>query len=189
MKITLSKEKMLERCRKAGGLEPLRTDCTIELTDGIDLDAYLEPRLRKWYLDLLDTGPRELVAADNISATVSVSTNEYGDTGGAVLTMPALCRRVFDVKMRGWAAAAEVLPPSEYARVASLQLNPFTAATAAFPVAVSLPGSVAGKAADIAVWPCGSPARAESVIAALDPGGDYYTMDERALDDLIISKL
>ena len=174
---------MLEHCRKAGGLEPLRTDCSVEVSAGIDLNGHLELMLRKWYLDLLDTGDRELVAADNIAASVTAALNE-GDTGGAVLTMPALCRRVFDVKMRGWATGTTVLPASEYGRVASLQLNPFTAATAAFPVAVSLPGATAGRAADVAVWPATASPRAEAVVAALDPGADYYTLDERALGEL-----
>ncbi len=181
MKITLSKAQMLKRCRTAGGLEPLRADCSIELTEGIDADAMLELRLRKWYLDLLDTGPRELVAADNISAMVSVSAVSEGEAGGALLNMPAMCRRVFDVKLRGWCKAVEVLPASEYDRVLSCQLNPFTAATVERPVAIALPGNTSGAAPQVMAWPAGAAPQAVTVTAAIDPGEDYYTLDERAL--------
>ena len=45
MKITLSKAEMLKRRRIAGGLEPLRADCTVERTDGIDIDTVLETEI------------------------------------------------------------------------------------------------------------------------------------------------
>ncbi len=186
MKITLSKAEMLKRRRIAGGLEPLRADCTVERTDGIDIDTVLETELRRRYLDLLDHGDRSLVAADNIAATVSCVRNEDPGTGGAHIAAPAMCRRIFDVRLSGWLRAVEVRPPDEADTIISRQQNPYTAATAAHPVAVFTRGAVAGSAPDILAWPAvGIHPQALTVTAAIDPGEDYYTIDEAALAILL----
>lgn len=180
MKVTLSKEEMLRRRRLLGGLEPLRHDCTIEQSDGIDVDALLEAQLRAWYLNLLDTAPAELLAPDNISATV---TAVAADGGGVKLTMPAMCRRVFDVQLKGWQRAVKVLPASECERVAALQQNPYTAATAMRPVAVLMPGATGGKAAAVLAFPTpgGASPQVALATAVLDQGESIYSFDESAL--------
>lgn len=182
MKITLTKTEMLKRRRIAGGLEPLLADCAIERTDGIDVDAILADELRKRYLDLLDRGDRSLVAADNIAATASCVSDGDELAGGARVSLPALCRRVFDIQLRGWSRAVEVRPADEAEAIISRQQNPYTAASAAHPVAVFAGGAVAGSVPDILAWPAGGThPQAVAVTAAIDPGEDYYTMDEAAL--------
>ena len=182
MKITLTKTEMLKRRRIAGGLEPLLADCTIERTDGIDVDAILADELRKRYLDLLDRGDRSLVAADNIAATASCVSDGDELAGGARVSLPTLCRRVFELQLHGWSRAVEVRPADEAEAIISRQQNPYTAASAAHPVAVFAGGAVAGSVPDILAWPAGGPhPQAVAVTAAIDPGEDYYTMDEAAL--------
>ena len=178
MKITLTKAEMLRRRRIAGGLEPHRADCAIEQTDGIDIDAVLELQLRQWYLDLLDKGSVSEVAPSNIAASVEISAVS-GNPGGTVLTPPEMCRRVFAVKLKGWLRAVEVEPASEAERIIQLQSNPYTAATAAHPVAVATGGASGGRASEILAWPAAT--QALTVTAAIDPGEDYYTFDESAL--------
>lgn len=188
MKLTLTREEMLERCRLAGGLEPLRTDCTIEYTEGISPDSILEQRLRSRYLQLLDAGTREMVAADNIAATVSTAQGAL-PAAGVVLTMPAMCRRVFDVQLRGWSHPVAVRPYEALAEVMNLQQNPYTRATATSPVAVFASGALAGASPAVLAWPAGASADASPQVAVatavIDPGPDYFTLDEAAIDSLI----
>ncbi|MDE6574920.1 MAG: hypothetical protein K2L84_06285 [Muribaculaceae bacterium] len=180
MKITLTRAQMLEQARIATRMADLRADCAIEFTDGIDIDVLLAQKLRGRYLELLDRGARELVAADNIAATVSVSADAPG--GGVRLTPPAMCRRVFAVKMRGWERAAEVLPASLFRKILSRQLNPYTAATAANPVAVLDGDSLAGSSPSVVVWPAiEGDNKTDYFNAATDSGEDFYTFDEAAL--------
>ncbi|MCM1067801.1 MAG: hypothetical protein NC418_09550 [Muribaculaceae bacterium] len=182
MKISLSKAEMIERRRRALALDPLRTDCTIERTDGIDVDATLEQELRRWYLNLLDTAPRRLLAPENIAGRLACSTSGEGAAKAAVIELPSNCRRVFDVKLDGWTHAVEVLPHSELSRVLACQNNPYTRATASCPVAVLGAGGADGRCADILAWPIVDLFPAASIVtAALDPGPELYTLDESAL--------
>jgi len=170
MKLTLSKEEMLVRRRLAGGFEPLRVDCTVEDTAGIDINAILAQQLRSRYLELLDTADPALLAPEDVAAGSSVT--EYID-GGMLLTPPATSRRVLSVWLDGWQCEAEVLPESELKRVKALQRNPFTASGSRTPVAVALPDG------RIAAWPGAS--RCLRVTAVCDPGPDIYKIDERAV--------
>lgn len=184
MKVTLSKAQMLERCRLVGGLEPLRSDASVEYTDGIDIDAILESHLRSRYLEMLDSGRAESVAADDISATVRVSETEVSG-GGVMLTFPSMCRRVLSVSLRGWERHAAVLPETSCGEVMQRQLNRFTRATARHPVAVRAGNSTGGSAGGVLCWPSpGGRVSVSGAIAVTDPGPDYYTLDEVAVDEL-----
>lgn len=177
---------MLKYRRLLGGLEPLRQDCSIEQTDGIDVDVLLEAHLRRWYLQLLDSAPRHLLAPENIAATVTTTHVGEGYADGIRLTMPAMCRQVFDVQLKGWHHAVEVQAPSECERIISLQQNRFTAASISHPVAVLLPGESGGKAPQVLAFPGtgGSAVQVSVVTAVLDQGNKVYTFDERALETI-----
>lgn len=177
MKVSLTREEMLERRRFVGGFEPLRSDCTVEDTAGTDIDALLEAQLRGRYLELLDTADVALLAPADIAADTTV---DAGADGCSLLWLPARCRRVLSVRLDGWECCAEVLPQTEEGGVRALQLNPFTASTVSTPKAVWL------SEGRIAAWPRGSVA--ESVVAICDPGPDVYTLDERALSVLCESE-
>lgn len=186
MKITLTKEQMLKRLRSVGGLEPLRTDCTVDVTEGVDVNAAIEPVLRARYLTLLDSGDRSAVAPDNISAMTTARSMADSVIGAyVVVTMPAVCRRVFDLKLRNWLVPVTVRPASEFDKVMALQKNPFTAASPSQPCAVALPGALAGTAPQIMAWPGAAAPQVEIAVAALDPGEDYYTLDEAALGNFL----
>lgn len=179
MKVTYSRAELLGYRRRIGGLEPLRSDCTVVSTDGIDVDTILEAQLRRWYLDLLDRGPRELIAPDNIPATTTVSRPDPPLGDASVVRVPDICRRVFDIRLKGWSRAVEPLPASEIEAVVRRQLNPFTAATPARPVAVLLPPGSGQRVREILVWPSGT--QVTVLHAAVDTGKDSYCFDESAL--------
>ena len=71
MKIILSKDEMLERFRLAGGLEHLRSDCAVEVTDGVDLDGMLAEQLRRRYAELLSSGRPELLVSEDVAGALS----------------------------------------------------------------------------------------------------------------------
>ncbi len=175
MRIELTKEQILKRRRISGGLEPLRADYTIELTDGIEVNTILLTELRNWYLDLLANGDRTLLATENLASTITLVAMD----GGLRIELPDNCRRMFDIRLNGWSHAAEIRPSNEFERIKAMQQNPFTAATATNPVAVFLPGNMGGKASDIAVWPGSS--GISLAIGVVDPGENLYIMDEMAL--------
>lgn len=182
MKISLSKAEMIERRRRALALTPLRTDCTIERTDGIDIDATLEQELRRWYLNLLDTAEPRLLAPENIAGRLACSTTGDDDCRAVVVELPSNCRRVFDLKLEGWTHAVPVLPHSELARVIACQQNPYTRATPWRPVAVLGAGGDDGRSPDILAWPStGLFPSAQIVTAVTDPGPELYILDESAL--------
>lgn len=175
MRIELTKEQILKRRRISGGLEPLRADYTIELTDGIDVNTILLTELRNWYLDLLANGDRGLLATENLASAVTLVAMD----GGLRIEVPDNCRRMFDVRLNGWNHVVAIRPSDEFERIKAMQQNPFTAATANNPVAVFLPGNMGGKTADIAVWPGSS--GISLAVGVVDPGENLYIMDEMAL--------
>lgn len=179
MKITLTKEELRRRLRLLAGLEPARSDCAVEYTDGLAIDSLLDSRLRAWYLDLLATADMSLLAPSDISSTVRLTD---GGSGGSAIALPAMCRRVAAVRLGGWTRATNVLPPTEAATVVRRQGNPFLAATADSPVAVELPGGDAGASGGILAWPPSD--SVELLTAVLDPGPDSFIMDETALGGL-----
>ena len=183
MIVTLTREQMLECRRRAAGLGHLRTDCSLTLNDGIDMDAIFEDELRQWYLDLLDNGPRHLVAASDVVASVRSGAQVPGD-GVAVEVAPS-CRRVFEICLDGWLAPVEVVAPDKARDVINRQLNPYTAATQASPAACMMPGAEAGTVGTVLAWPAGKLPR---VWGAVDTGPELYTFDEAAMNTIFDKK-
>lgn len=174
MRVTKTKDEMLAYVRLMQGLEPLRADCSVEYTDGIDVNAVLEQKIRARYLDLLRTAPRALLAEDDLADECS-SLPVY-PPGGTRVVLPAVCVRVFDICMAGWRKAVPVQDPELKDIIVRRQKNPFTAATAESPVAVMNgddPHSVL-------VFPGGEAVTTLSCVA--DYGPARYAFDDAALN-------
>lgn len=182
MKIVLSRADILEKCRRAAGYEPRLSQYSVERTDGIDLDATLEPHIRAWYLDLLDHGPELWVRPDSVAETAKYT--PLTDTGGMEIALPAGTRRVFDVRFPLWSQPAQVLPPDKAALAVQMQLNPFTAATPSRPVAVLIGGGNVATPLRMQVWPAAPESRPSVLNVALDSGSDTYSFDDAALGSL-----
>lgn len=172
MKISLTRAQMLERRRLAGGLEPLRSDCYIEFTDGIDVDRMLEQDLRARYVWMLEHADMSMLAVDAVTGVKESPTSN----GGIRLRLPASCRRPVDVEIEGWEHPATVLPGEMFDKISSWQDNPFRAATTLRPVAVL------GAEGDIYAWPGG---QLVSLRGICDPGPDNYVLDESGLKYLL----
>lgn len=182
MRVSLTKAEMLERRRLASGLEPLRADCTVELTAGIDVDRVLEAQLRRRYLDLLDTGERRKISPENVAELTELRVPETDLSGGVLLRAPESCRRMLELRLEGWTRSADVLPATEAARMISRQLNPFTAATAEHPAAVVISGAGDGCAPEIMAWP--GALKVSLLTATVDYGPERYVLDECGIEDL-----
>lgn len=181
MKITLSKSQMLERLRIAAGLEPLRADCKIEITDGIDVDAILLLNARARYLDMLDNADPRLLAPENLAPLASATSD--APAGGVMIALPTACRRVFHLRLEGWNKTIEILPHDQMTSTINRQKNPFRKATPDRPVAVRCPGS------DIKImaWPGALIPRIADISGIIDPGEDFFTLDEAAINDILPS--
>jgi hypothetical protein len=173
MIVQYSKSQLLEYRRKIAGLEPLRTDCSIEIVDGIDVDSLLEQELRLWYLDLLDNGDVALLETTDIASTLALSTRP---DGAAIIKLPDNCRRVLSIRLNGWLTDAKVLDLRSAERRLQLLRNAYARPGTADPLAVDLGnGSLLVAPADSYV---------ASAVAIRDPGDDKFIFDEKALINL-----
>ncbi|MDE6490780.1 MAG: hypothetical protein K2L49_06440 [Muribaculaceae bacterium] len=170
MKITYTSQQMLEEWKLRRAIGPMRADCTVTRSDGIDLDALLTAEMRGWYLRLLDTAPPEMLAPEDISALVEITIDST--TGALIVILPPQCRRVIEVKLKGWTTPAAPRQPDRY--LSRLTANPFTSPDIHRPVAIAGYRS-------LTLLPLTS-ALPESLIAVMDHGDDIYTFDQRALE-------
>lgn len=96
---TYSAHEMLALWRLMRGYEPLRTDCLVTRTDGVDIDALLRHEIDMWYSRMLDTAPpAKLSVTDYTSLLVPTRAPD----GAASVARPTGCRRVVEVVMEGW---------------------------------------------------------------------------------------
>lgn len=175
MKISLTREEMLKRRRTIAGLEPLRTDCSVTLNQGLDVDELLELDLRNWYLNLLDTAHRRFLATEDVSSLVSTRIVD----GHMEITLPTSVRRVFELRLSNWFMPVTVLPGKNLGEVRLWQHNPYTVAKCDSPVAVAVETEL--PITRILAWPATEQSVVECIIAVRDPGKELYIMDECAL--------
>lgn len=169
---------MIARVRSLAAYDSPRADCSIEFNDGIDVDNIIAARVRAWYLALLDEAPENHLAPENFAERADI----VSDGGYTFITPPALCRRIFSIKLAGWKRPVDVLPAEMAADTVRRQLNPYLAASPDEPVAVCCPGAEAGTAPRLMVWPASD--TVELLTAVSDPGPEKYILDESALAGL-----
>jgi len=100
--LDLDQDGMLDLVKRLHHLEEVRRDCTIERSDGIDLDAYLKDRIDGWYANLLLTAPVEWLPVEDIKDDVSLSLL----SGRIVVAkLPAQAVRPVEWRLDGWAVA------------------------------------------------------------------------------------
>lgn len=166
MKKLLTKAAMLDLWRLLRADEPLRLDCTLTRTDGVDRDAMFEAEMRAWYLRLLDTAPAEFLAPVNTAVKAEVS--ESASTGLTIVTAPEESRRVLALKFDGW--HSPVVPNSSVDDVTAYAANPFcrTPMAARHSARTILVANASGVLSELS--------------CAVDLGQDAYCFDERALE-------
>lgn len=163
MKLTLSESQMLQKWELLRGFEPLRLDCTVTRTDGVDLTQIHKAEMRRWYLDLLDNGPAEKIIPVEVSAQAFVTSSD----GLTVVTAPDDARRILSLQFSGWsgpvaeffdAEAVRAYAANEFClRPMAARINPRTVIVAA----------AAGELT--------------SLLCAIDHGPQAYIFDDSAL--------
>lgn len=173
MKVRLTRSQMLAQWKQRNYLEPLRSDCQVERSDGIDLDSYCEWEMRRWYLHLLATADLRYLSPTDLTLTTTVKRLD-GNRGS--ITLPAGTVRPVRVRLSGWQRDATIVTDRD-SRIARRQFNPFACGGVEEPVALwsgdghleifSLPTTT------------GSPLP-EAVTAIVDHGAEIYEFDEQA---------
>lgn len=179
MVITLSKGEMLERFRLAGGFGHIRSDCAVEITDGVDLDGIIAEQLRRRYTELLSGGERASLAVTDLSPHLTEFRRLREGLG--VLVLPADCTRLFDIQLEGWTRPAAVEPEDALAGLHMSLANVYTSPSPEQPRAVLGPGG-----REVYVHPLMA-CKAVSAMGVLDPGPEKYVLEESALTQLFES--
>lgn len=172
MKVDYSKQEMVAQWKRRTWLEPLRTDCIISRSDGINLDEYAEIEMRKWYLKLLHEAPLEMLSVSDLTLT---STVKRSSAGQIYVDLPDGVIRLVRVRLSGWERDAEIVTDSS-SRLALRQSNPFSRGGVSMPVAV-----VSGKRLELFSAESSRVVPGlECLWAIVDPGPDTYRFDELA---------
>jgi hypothetical protein len=172
MKLTLTRSQMLDLWRRIRAVEPLRLDCTVERTDGVDLDATLTNEMRAWYLHLLHTAPPSMLCPMDMTAQARVVA--AGDGSAASVSLPAESGvvRVLAVRFSAWPAA--VAPCAAVERVMRLAANPFCSEMRE--AAVTPDGAVVASGAQGATL--------TELLCVVDHGEEVYQFDDSALIEI-----
>lgn len=175
MKLRLSTDEMLSQWRMRRALEPLRSDCTVERIDGIDLDSFLKMEMRDWYLNLLDTAPIHLLTLTDITSMVSLSKNK---DRSVVIRLPQGCRRVIELTLDCSPVPIKITPPDT--PLAICQQNPFSRSGIVSPIAIH--------SHDNLIIHAGSDDfNIVQLLCVMEPDDGFYELDEAALS--LISQL
>lgn len=174
MTITLSSDEMLAQWKLRRGFAPLRADCVVSRSDGVDLDALLRLEMRDWYLNLLDTAPTRLLSLTSIADDIAIVAH---DDNTATVTLPQYCRRLVEFQLDGWARPATITAPDT--PLARLQANRYSRGGCESPVVVRH-----GNRLRIYSLPSNSTPTITRAIAVMEPANGNYEMDESALSTI-----
>lgn len=175
MKLRLSTDEMLSQWRMRRALEPLRSDCTVERIDGIDLDSFLKMEMRDWYLNLLDTAPIHLLTLTDITSKVSLSKNK---DRSVAICLPQGCRRVIELTLD--CSPVPIKITTADTPLAICQQNPFSQSGTVSPIAIHCH--------DRLIVHAGSDDfNIVQLLCIMEPDDGFYELDEAALS--LISQL
>ena len=90
---------MLDLWKTMMQLQPAHYGCTIERTDGIDIDELLLIHIRKWYASLLLSAPDGIVPVEDVKDWLSVM---VADNGVVTAMVPPECVRPVEWKLKAW---------------------------------------------------------------------------------------
>lgn len=172
MKIKLSSDEMLAQWKLCRGFAPLRNDCEISRSDGVDLDAILRLEMRDWYLQLLSKAPVEMLSLTDISNVIAMVAQPDGT---ATVKLPENCRRLVSFHLQGWSREAKIITdPNSYE--ALLQTNQYSRGKSENPVVV-----LCNNKLHIYSLPSTQMPKIECAMAVMEPIDGSYEMDEAAL--------
>lgn len=165
--ITLSSDELLERWKLGHYYEPLRTDCQLTVTMGIDLDALLKLRMRERYISLLLSEPNPELPVTDLTPDLTLT---RAPDGAGLVSRPADCLRVVLVKCQGWMKPARILTDPDSAE-ARAQASPMAHGGCYDPVAIVFDDSIL-----LYTPPADSEPRLEKLLAVTLPPDDTYVL-------------
>lgn len=175
MIIKLSSDEMLAQWKLRRGFAPLRVDCMITRSDGVDLDELLRLEMRDWYLNLLSTAQVEMLATTNIADDIAIVPMSDGE---ATVMLPQNCRRIVEFQLEGWERPAIILTDAS-SREAFMQQNPFARGNSVQPIALKH-----GNRLFLYTVPQNQQPKITRAIAVMEPTDGSYEMDETALSTI-----
>lgn len=128
---------MIQLWQLTNGLTPMRSDCDMIRTDGLDTQALLLCHIKRWYENLLTSAPPRLLPIADLASQAEAT----ADADGVVcITLPDECVRPLSVRLDGWHRPADIvdldsLPPS----TRHLMQSPLCVGGAINPLAVLQP--------------------------------------------------
>ena len=176
MTLTLTKSEMLALWKRRHFLEPLRADCTVERSDGIDIDTIACVEMRLWYLRQLTEAPAEMLAPKDIAMTAKVRRSAHGT---ALITLPQEVVRVVAVKLAGWERPARMVHADDPAIRTG---NVFARPGVAEPLATMLPDGTLELFSPVseATLPA-----VDLLMVITDLGPESYVMNELLIETIV----
>ena len=165
-----TEEEMLNEWKIRNHYMPMRRDCVVERSDGVDLDALLLRQIETAYARLLREAPVDCLPVEDVADECATTVN---DDLSVVIMLPERAARFVEVRLKGWSRAVTRMTPADSA-LASLQENRFLHGGPACPVCVEGVRSVTAYTAPTA------DVRLDSVLAVARPADGGYALDESA---------
>lgn len=172
--VTYTEARLLEEWKLRSRLEPLRTDCVMTRTDGLDIDTYLLRELRAWYLRQLATAPVDTLPLTDIAPLLTMT---RAPDGAGLVNLPDGCLRVVSVEMDGWHRPAVIVTDPECTEAVA-QTSPYSRGGVCRPVAVIYPGRM------MLYTPPAYTAGPSSVLAVTLPPEGTYPLTESMLANM-----
>ena len=174
--LTLSDTRMLGLWRSGAGLEPALDDASVERFDAYDVDGLLRSAMRAWYLDLLHSGPLDMVPVTDVAARVTVS--PAGGDGVWRISLTPDIARIVELTFADVGPVPLIDADSDAARrLAEAFDNPFVRQSTT-PRVILRNGERA-----LTLW-CAKQPDVASLRAVVVPEDDTYILDERALGQI-----
>lgn len=138
--LSLTKSQVLDEFRRALGLSTLRTDCSVEAVDGIELTPLLEQWADAWYSTQLRTADPALLPVSNLSQSVTPAAMHDNMLN---VRRDSSRIRVLAVKMADWSRPVVPITLESASQRLERLASPFGTPGCADPLAVLMPdGSV-----------------------------------------------
>lgn len=125
----------MERWRAVRHHEPLRADVTVTY-DGIDTSLIDESEFDRWWHRMTDDAPTEWLTTKDFSREATVSSDGEQGYSDVIINDDAPLRRAVEIRLEGWLNNAIIVKPMS--RIALMQLNPYTRAGIASPIAIRI---------------------------------------------------
>lgn len=136
MLLELTQDEMIDKWLLREGFEPLRSDCIVSRSHGVNLREIARRECALWYEKLLREADAELLPVENLADDSSIMLSATL-SGSIMFTLPEKVVRPVGVKLSSWLRAADIVPPDS--ATARLQRNPYLRGGMENPVAIYHP--------------------------------------------------